>query len=281
MKTTYFFHIFLFTIACLLSNEQNTFIVIGSPIYNPGMFSVLHSVIGTLDLFENRGFGGIEVDFGRSGLYYDTTKGPNWWTYYLEPLLIGNKQGKKIVPYRFIFHSMPMANRSEFGMNRHRAAEIITNYFQFKAHLLRMVYDYCDANFKGKRVIGVHYRGTDKKVESPRVPYNRVLKEIEKAIGPGDMIYVATDESGFLDFIQNHYPDQTLSIDAIRSKSERPIHLGSGGSGYQIGLEAMLDVHLLSRCDLLIRTSSNLSLFSTYLNPDLPVIVLNERHRPG
>lgn len=277
MKKLSLFHIFMFTLTCLFAKEQGTYLIIGSPIYNPGMFSVLHTVIGTLDLYETKEYGGLEIDFGTSGLYYDAKKGANWWTYYLEPLRLGNKQGKKIVPYRFLQHCQDMAHRSEFSLDKFRASEIISNYFQFKPFLLQMVHDFTTAHFSGKKVIGVHYRGTDKKLEAPRVPYNKVLAEIRKVITSEDLLFIATDEAEFLSFIQSHFPDQTLSITAKRSENERPIHLGSNGSGYQIGLEAMLDAHLISRCDLLIRTSSNLSLFSTYLNPNLPTITLNDR----
>ncbi len=278
MKKLPLFHIFLFTLTCLFAKKQETYLIVGSPIYNPGMFSVLHTVIGTLDLYEKKEYGGIEIDFGTSGLYYEAKKGPNWWSYYLEPLRLGNKQGKKIVPYRFLKHSVDMANRSEFHLTKFRSAELVSNYFQFKPFLLQMVHDFATIHFNGKKVIGVHYRGTDKKLEAPRVPYQRVLNEISKVLTSDDLIFIATDEEKFLSFIQSHFPYQTLSITAKRSENERPIHLGSNGSGYQIGLEAMLDAFLLSRCDLLIRTSSNLSLFSTYLNPDLPTITLSDRY---
>ena len=41
---------------------------------------------------------------------------------------------------------------------------------------------------------------------------------------------------------------------------------------------ALIDCILLSKTDLLIRTSSNFSLASTFFNPKLPVIELSKRH---
>jgi len=278
MKNFCLFHIFLFTFFGCIADEKGSYIVIGSPLYNPGMFSVLHTVIGTLDLYEKKGYGGLEIDFGNAGLYYDAQKGPNWWTYYLEPLRLGKKQGKKIIPYRFLNFSQEMACRSEFYLDRYRAFEIISNYFEFKPYLLKMVYAFIDANFNRKKVIGIHYRGTDKVTESPRVPYEQVLSELNKIKQPEDLIYVATDEADFLTYVETHFPRQTLSITATRSQNGHPIHLGKKASGYQLGLEAMLDAHLLAKCDILIRTSSNLSLFSTYLNPELPIITLSYRY---
>ncbi len=65
-------------------------------------------------------------------------------------------------------------------------------------------------------------------------------------------------------------------IEAHRSSGTAGVHL-SNRNQYKIGEESILDALLLSKCDLLVRTSSNLSLWSTYFNPDLPVILLNER----
>jgi hypothetical protein len=41
--------------------------------------------------------------------------------------------------------------------------------------------------------------------------------------------------------------------------------------------KAVMDVVVLSKSNRLIRTSSSLSLWSSYLNPGLPVLLLNER----
>ena len=226
MKKLPLFHIFLFTLTCLFAKKQETYLIVGSPIYNPGMFSVLHTVIGTLDLYEKKEYGGIEIDFGTSGLYYEAKKGPNWWSYYLEPLRLGNKQGKKIVPYRFLKHSVDMANRSEFHLTKFRSAELVSNYFQFKPFLLQMVHDFATIHFNGKKVIGVHYRGTDKKLEAPRVPYQRVLNEISKVLTSDDLIFIATDEEKFLSLSNPISPIKHSQSQQSDQKMRGPFILG-------------------------------------------------------
>jgi len=65
--------------------------------------------------------------------------------------------------------------------------------------------------------------------------------------------------------------------DAIRSVNGKALHVDPAHSPYRVGREALIDCVLLSRTDMLIRTSSNLSLCSTFFNSDLPVQELNRR----
>lgn len=78
--------------------------------------------------------------------------------------------------------------------------------------------------------------------------------------------------------MQQEFPSRIVSRDVHRSTGEEGIHF-SEHNGYQLGEEALIDSLLLSKCDLLIRTSSNLSLWSTYFQPDIPVFLLSERYQ--
>lgn len=75
------------------------------------------------------------------------------------------------------------------------------------------------------------------------------------------------------------FPLQVCNLENIyrSSNSLLPIHK-SNVNPYESGKAAILDMILLSKTNLLLRTSSNLSLWSTYMSPDLPVIELNKRH---
>ena len=47
------------------------------------------------------------------------------------------------------------------------------------------------------------------------------------------------------------------------------------GDNWNKGRDAVLDCLLLSRCDVLVRTASNLGLCAAFFNPRLPVVLLN------
>ena len=229
-----------------------------------GMFSVFNYVIGCLDLFENGEFTGITLNFGEMGLYYEK-KGPNWWNYYCEPISIGSTALRSVSHIwgeaaKIIYHT-------ECGLSRDRVHQLISRYIHFKPYLLNMVNDFCKEFFFERPVIGVHYRGTDKDTEAKRVPYHVFKEEIEKYVAANNLesflIYVATDEDLFLDYMIDKFPDSVIFIPAERSIDGQALHF-STENPYQQGLESLMDCLILSRTDFLIRTSSNLSLWSTY-----------------
>ena len=252
----------------------------GKRILYPGMFSVFNTVIGSLVLFDQRDFAGIVVDFEDKGLYFDSKKGPNWWDYYCEPIVIHKRQYLQRLVYEFEKCSK-LAYNVEFLLNRERANQLISRYIHFKPIVAEAVAQFVDAHFLSQPVIGIHYRGTDKDFEAPKIAYENVAEEIEEYItseGLSDyLIFIATDEEKFLKHMEKVFPDRVISIQAERASDDKPLHYNTKDP-FQQGLESIVDCLLLSKTDVLFRTSSNLSLWSTYLNPQLKVIMLSERY---
>ncbi|MCB9092821.1 MAG: hypothetical protein H6620_09700 [Halobacteriovoraceae bacterium] len=57
-----------------------------------GMFAAANLVIGKIHLYEKGELlncQGLKVDFEQHGLYYESNHGPNWWSYFFEPISIG------------------------------------------------------------------------------------------------------------------------------------------------------------------------------------------------
>lgn len=247
---------------------------------NVGMFAAANQVLGQLYMFEKKKLphvSGLTINFDKYGLYYDPNYGPNWWTYYFEPICQGDRKNANIVYATKQQYFEAWRQRS--AMSRDAAAQIVKKYVRIKPHIQQKIDAFAVQYFLNSFVIGIHYRGTDKDKEAPRVTYEQVFEEIEKYI-PKEQPYsffIATDEVDFLDQAKKRYPNQVVAIEAHRSD------IGGLGThyvnknNYSLGEEALMDAYLLSQCDLLIRTSSNLSLWSTYFNPDLPVVLLNQR----
>ncbi len=73
------------------------------------------------------------------------------------------------------------------------------------------------------------------------------------------------------------YADRVITYSTQRSDDQTALHL-KFSNNYLHGEEAIIDCLLLSRGSVLIRTSSNLSLWSSYFNPSIPVIELSQRY---
>lgn len=246
------------------------------------MFSVFCDVMALLQSYEKGLFSFIEVDFATTGLYYDATMGPNWWEYYFYPIKNGIKTQtpqhviglrKGIDPWEI-----------ELRTSKEEVYELIQKHIVIKQTIQDEIDAFTNHHFRDHFVIGVHYRGTDKKGEAPRVPYNVVIQRILKVIDRLDTdqykIFVATDEQPFLDQMIGIFQDKVEWVkECSRSKDKIPLHNSRTGSRFLIGKYALIDCILLSKTNLLIRTSSNLSLISTYFNPELEVIELNQRRQ--
>lgn len=245
-----------------------------------GMFSYCCLVLGHLYLFDSNKYTGINeliIDFAEKGVYYDPNHGRNWWEYYFKQT--GTLTNKSRYTTDIESGKAWLIRRQ---LSRKVAASLVKKYIMLNDKMQSAVATFVANNFKGHYVLGVHYRGTDKSREAERVEYPDALVAIAARIAPLQAaktdyrIFVATDEQPFLDLMRTTYPDRVIAIDAFRSSDSSNVH-HSGNNPYKLGEEAVLDAYLLAKCDFLIRTSSNLSLWSTYVNPDLPVIMLNHR----
>lgn len=242
------------------------------------MFSIWMDVLALTHCYEKGMYDGIEVDFKKTGLYYDADHGENWWSYYCEPILLGQQN-----EHRYVIGDPPgFPGSIENVVSRHQAHTLIKKYIYIKPEVLNIVDTFQKENFLDQPVIGIHYRGTDKVAqEAIRVPFEDVAFKIQSiSFAKGwkhAKIFVATDEQAFLDFMIARYGNRVCFQNAERSSDSNPLHLNHA-SPYQHGLEAMVDMLLLSRASCLIRTSSNLGRWSTYFNPDMPVYELNELH---
>jgi len=161
-----------------------------------------------------------------------------------------------------------------------RASHLIRKYLVVKADVIEEVDDFCRRHFAERRVLGVHYRGTDKVVESPFVPYDRVRRNIDRYLElypRTDRVFVATDDARFLDYLQNASLGRGLLCreDSFRSRDGSSIHESSETNKHEINRDAIVNCLILSRCEALLKTASILSAWSKLFNPRLPVVMLN------
>ena len=191
--------------------------------FNPhiGMFAAANQVLGQLYLYEqgtNRRLTGLSVDFDRFGAYYDPERGPNWWRYYFEPITVGRREGSRVsYPSRNEYIQVFHTRRTR--ISRAEAAALVKKYIHVKRPILEQADQFADRYFQNIFTIGVHYRGTDKKSEARRVPYEEVLKNILDQIPTNRrfQIFVATDEAPFVAWIREQFPHQVIATDALRS----------------------------------------------------------------
>lgn len=243
-----------------------------------GLFSEFTAVIGCLHHLQTHPetCAGLRVDFGTDGLYYEAGRGPNWWEYYFEPIHLG-------APGRARLRRVPLWQHDAFAegvetlLTRQAAAAIVRRHVHARQAVLDDINSYCDTHFCGRPVIGVHYRGTDKSEESSPVDYQVMIDAVRAAMhGEHLAVFIATDDAAFLERAVCAFEGDVMFRDAQRSVDGAPVHK-NGTGGYRKGYEAVIDCYLLSRCTRLVRTSSNLGLAASFINPRIPVEVVGNR----
>lgn len=262
----------------------------------PGMFSEFFSVLGALHYGEARGAAALRVDF-TSPHYLDPTRGPNWWTYFFERdvMPIGGRRSTGEVhldrPWSKygkyggfgdrISGATPHMYPMTTGVPRQELHRLLTSHIQPKTEIAQKV-DACAASWfePGAYVVGVHYRGTDTARHYPyyRIPYDAYADEVRAALESAApsrfQVFVATDETDFVDFMCRQFPGRVVAApEAPRvGPDDAPIHFNRtlAVSGYVKGESALVDCLLLARANYLVKGRSNLSDASLLVNARLP-----------
>lgn len=133
--------------------------------------------------------------------------------------------------------------------------------------------------------IGLHYRGTDKSVEAPRVPAEVAIESARRALqaarAAGErepVLFVASDEQAFVTEIKTRLSgERVVCLDgALRSAAGSALHKAGISAGARLAQEAMLDCLLLGQCRVLIKTASMLSAWSLILGETSRVVMLSQ-----
>jgi len=126
--------------------------------------------------------------------------------------------------------------------------------------------------------LGIHYRGTDKISEAPEVGYQEVFTAVEEYLKTldTDLIFLATDSNNFSQAVRREFSKiNFISFDSETNMDiDGPRHF-SGLSSDEKAMEAIANMVLLSRCEVCIRTASQLSVWGRILNKNLRTVTLN------
>lgn len=254
-----------------------------------GMFGIFFDVMAMVQSYDKGLFSSVEVDFAETGTYYDPSYGPNWWSYYCEPIRVGKRQAPIVEVWGMTIPEISCWH-IDLNVSREEAHDLVEKYIHFKPHILAKVDQFCQTHFQDSTVIAIHYRGTDKVCEAPRAQYEYVVELLQKELSElshdNFKIFVATDEEAFLTYMLEQFPGRVCYQEgATRSTNGQPVHSTivneiylNVDTPYKRGEEAVIDCLLLARAHTLLRTSSNLSKFSTFYNLNLKDIQVTKRY---
>lgn len=252
--------------------------------HNSGMFAFIWQAIRGMYHYPSDQY---YVEFGRESCYFDeemyTTQGiENVWDYYFEQPHVNEKPATKSIlseigllhddfsEFRDIYLTPQVYEdrRSEYS-------QLVSKHIRLLPHVSGKVDMFYKTHFEGKRVLGVHCRGTD---HPDKLPIEFYISRIEEYIGNYDVLFVTSDEQNRLDAIKRAFPDKVLEYPAtFRSTNNIPLHYANDYecSKYYVGEDVIVEAYLLAKTDMLLCcTNSNVNYFVRVLNINLPYKLL-------
>ena len=171
--------------------------------------------------------------------------------------------------------------QSDFAL----ANRLFNRYFRLPDEVINAVEAFF-LTYPGQRILGLHYRGTDKPgstIETNPITTDLTLRaacDLLEKKGDIDLVFVASDEESFLARASKALPVPVISFQQ-RRKANRPKDISETtfneplfrgheeAENTRIGQCALIDSLLLSRCHYLLKSQSALSGWSKIWNPQL------------
>jgi hypothetical protein len=133
---------------------------------------------------------------------------------------------------------------------------------------------FVDRSMRGRRVLGVHIRGTDKGTELPELVeieglYPPEIRERLGRLGPETAIFLMTDSALHLQEFRERHGERIISPPSYRSADMTGLHFSNIPDRRRLGVEVVRDVLLAARCDEFLGLGwSNVSNFVNYFFKD-------------
>jgi hypothetical protein len=180
----------------------------------------------------------------------------------------------------YSFADVPTNDRWQTGLTIERANHLFNQYLTLKDEWILEGIRLAEEKFEHQMTLGVHFRGTDKAAEAPRISWETVQQAVDVSLDEGlTRIFVATDEPRFLNMMVGRYGRSRIAdLDCQEIHDDTPAHVAKGDP-YRKGYEALMTILILSKCAKVVRTPSHLSAWSKIMNPQLNFISLGKPYQ--
>src|SRR5210317_2234450 len=155
--------------------------------------------------------------------YTSPQRGEDYFAYFFENIKLSKEDTLKIknkeIRISKISHisQLGLPENYDLKLTISNAADLITKYIRIKEDVIDEVNSFCTAHF-GNNVLGLHYRGTDKKGEATRVDWEKVTRNVQyylKKSPETDCVFISSDEVDFIHYIEKHINKHFSKVSVI------------------------------------------------------------------
>ena len=140
--------------------------------------------------------------------------------------------------------------------------EIFKKNIFVKKEITEIFDDYYKNNISGKKVLGVHFRGCDLKTYRghPFPPTTKQMVNIcKKLIDKYDLLFLSTEEKKYQEVFDKEFKNKVIYFNSYRSYKNAYLYYPRANHRYLLGRDILIESMLLSSCDGLVFTNSNVS----------------------
>lgn len=248
---------------------------------NDGFFALVRWALDALyfcDCFSLKPF----IKFSQNTLYYDNSLpwGGNPFEYYFQQPLSKKEISDCRALIRYDSRNRLKAENLNEGISyqvtenyMEQMAVMMRKYLQFNSETQRIIEEEIKKRSVNEKVLGIHIRGTDYKLNykdhpiyiSPEIYYEYIDSALKKY--EFEKLYIATDDEDILkEFINRYGLEKVLySRETTRGSGTCGVHMGNAireHHRYRLGLEVICDMCTLSACGGILSSMSQVGLIS-------------------
>ncbi len=250
-----------------------------------GLFSCFFGVLNAL--LESEKQNKIPVVYWHQNSLYYQEEGfngsTNVWEYYFEPVSAYDYDPDSPI-HRYVKSGCFYFTRFD-QETRDKAHQVISTYIRIKPAVQKKIDDFYTENLIGKKIIGIHLRGTDRYQKKNPPKLEEIAETALQYAGKETQFFIASDEQILLDtMIQLLQPYPVYYYPCFRSLNGKGLHNGNHSdeeapSKAQLGEDVIVEAMLLAKCDLLLHNPSSVSTAVLYFNPEMKNIIFNNSRK--
>src|SRR5262249_55093306 len=145
-------------------------------------------------------------------------------------------------------------------------------YIHLRPYLAQKIENFYQAHMAGKNTIGIHLRGTDKKMEVIPVNIYEMLSDANDLAQkfPNCQFLVCTDDARLLKIARSMLKGPIVHYDARMSKHGKAVHYDKKiKEKARLGEDVIVEATLLSRCNFFLHGCSSVSTAVLFMNREL------------
>ena len=242
-----------------------------------GMFSNINYILHHLYICDKLECTPI-IDFKNFPTKYNEpniiNKSYNMWDYYFEP--INDYKLDDIYQSKFVIISSNKTNKiKEFDSFQNLSQKhhnLFLKYFKVNKDIMNEIETFKNKNFINKKVLGVHFRGTDMKIQE-RHPFPPTIQQMVGLIDAEikknnyDVIYLVTEDSKYYEKLSKKYKERLCSYNSYRTnKFDVFDNQKRQNHRFNIGKENLIDMYLLSETNGIVCSESHIPDAAKFIN---------------